>query len=515
MNPEGTSVSRRQLLVRGGLGALAMTGLPTLLSACDVSSSSSGDKSRGGQLRMGFSGATTADTLDPHHVVSDFSYAMAVQAYAGLLRYRDDGSSNLALAEEFEIENPTSVVVRLKQGAEFHNGKTVTAEDVLASLARMTNAKNPGPAASQLVDLDLSASRKLDERTVRLVLSKPNVFIGEVFAFIYSAILPDGKWDPDDPVGAGPFKVTRFEPGSSIEYERFENYWDEGPLVDSLIMQNFAEPVALVNSLNTGVIDLAGKIQPALARTLDSKFKIVKGESGQFTPYVMPADTAPFDDVRVRQAFRLLVDRPGLIAQLQDGEGMLGNDLYSPFDPAYNDAIPQREQDIDQAKSLLRAAGADGLSLTMATSGFIANGEVALAEQARAAGVNIEVKQVDQTTYYAQHYGTDPLWMSLWTHTPYVLQTQSSVLPGAAYPECRWQNDRFISLLADAKGDTNESTRLDKLHEMQQLFHEEGPYLIWGFSNQLDAMAPNVRGNRTDRSGYPFAWFDFTGMWFE
>lgn len=509
MSSSKSMLSRRQLLVRTGIGAVAMTGLPTLLSACEQSSSG---QTRGGQLRMGFSGATTADTLDPHHPLTDFSYGMVVQQHAGLLRYRDDGTSNHALAEEFEVESPTSVLIRLKQGAEFHNGKTITADDVLASIARITDPENPGPGAAQLQSVDLRASRKLDERTVRLKLSHPDVFISEVFSLIYSAILPGGKWNPKDPVGAGPFRLVSFDPGNSVEFERFENYWGDGPLVDSLIMQNFADPTALVNSLSSGVIDIAGKIPPALAKTLDSSFNVITGESGQFTPYVMPADTAPFDDVRVRQAFRLLVDRPALIDQLQDGQGMLGNDLYSPFDPAFDTTIPQRERDVDQAKSLLRAAGVEGLRLTMATSGFVANGEVALAEQARAAGVSIDVKQVDQTTFYAQHYGADPLWMSLWTHVPYMLQTQASVIPGAAYPECRWQNERFLSLLEDAKRDTDQATRTDKLHEMQQIFHDEGPYLIWGFSSQTDAMAPNVKGNRTDRSGYPFAWFDFTGM---
>src|SRR5207248_1184948 len=81
--------------------------------------------SRGGRLRFGFGGATTADTLDPHHVASDFSYGMAVQMHAPLLRYSDDGVSKPGLGEEFHVESPTSLLVRLKQGAEFHNGKTV------------------------------------------------------------------------------------------------------------------------------------------------------------------------------------------------------------------------------------------------------------------------------------------------------------------------------------------------------------------------------------------------------
>lgn len=511
MSLNDASLSRRSLIVRGALGAAAMTSLPTLLSACGDGGGSSGP-SRGGQLRMGFSGATTADTLDPHHPLTDFAYAMVTQQHAGLLRYRDDGSTNLALAEEFTIESPTSVVVRLRQGLEFHNGKTITADDILASIARISDPANPGPGAATLSEVDLDASKKLDERTVRLALAAPNVFIEDIFTLIYSAVLPDGAWDPENPVGAGPFKLVNFDPGNSVEFERFENFWDGAPLIDSLILQNFAEPTALVNSLSSGVIDIAGKIPTSLAKTLDSKFTVVTGDSGQFTPYVMPADTKPFDDVRVRQAFRLLVDRPGLLDQLQDGQGLLGNDLYSPFDPAFDGSIAQREQDIDQAKSLLKAAGVDGLKLSMATSGFVANGEVALAEQARAAGVTIDVKQVDQTTFYAQHYGTDPLWMTLWTHVPYMLQTEASVIPGAAYPECRWANEEFLALRADAKKDPDETTRLEKLHEMQRIFHEEGPYLIWGFSAQTDAMAPNVTGNRTDRSGYPFAWFDFTKM---
>lgn len=523
MTQHPNSLSRRQLLVGGTtfLGVVSLGGL----AACgddDGGGAASNPKHqgadggprRGGTLRFGYSRGSSDDTLDIHHGSNDFEIAAGLQMHAGLVRIRD-GELIMGLAEEIDLESPTTVTVRLREGLEFHNGKTITAHDVLASFARILDPENPGLAAGRIQHIDLDASRAVDDRTVRLELLKPDVFIAQSLATSNTAIYPDGGWDEQARIGAGPFKVTQFVPGTSVEYERFENYWDDGPYVDALTIQNFADPTALVNALNSGAIDLAGDVPATQARTLGGDIQVLQGPTGGFAPFVMNTSVPPFDDVRVRQAFRLLVDRDGMITQLQDGLGTVGNDLYSPLDPAFiGDQIQQREQDIEQAKALLREAGAEDLRFTMGVSGFVNNAEVVLAEQARTAGVTIDVEQVDQTTYYTQHYAQDPIYMSFWPALPYALQTKMSMVPGADYPEGNWTHDRFIQLFDDASADLDESSRNEKLAEMQRIYHDEGPYLIWGFEEQTDAAAGKVAGTIQDGSGFPFGNFDFTTTYF-
>ena len=118
-------------------------------------------------------------------------------------------------------------------------------------------------------------------------------------------------------------------------------------------------------------------------------------DAGAWVPFTMRVDTAPFDDVRVRQAMRLIVDRQAMIDQTLSGYGILGNDLYAPLDVNYASDLPQREQDIDQAKSLLKEAGQEGLQVELFTGDGI--GSVAVpaanlfAEQAKEAGVEVKV----------------------------------------------------------------------------------------------------------------------------
>ena len=130
--------------------------------------------------------------------------------------------------------------------------------------------------------------------------------------------------------------------------------------VDELQIQDFADDNAKVNALQAGQIQTLDNLPYNLIDTIEGAGGgVLIADGGQWVPFTMRVDQAPFDDVRVRQAMRLIVDRQAMIDQTLSGYGSLGNDLYAPLDVAYASDLPQREQDIDQAKSLL-AAGRPG-----------------------------------------------------------------------------------------------------------------------------------------------------------
>jgi peptide/nickel transport system substrate-binding protein len=517
--------SRRQFIVGGGvtfgLGALAAcsNGGGGDQSPSGLTSSTSEAKP-GGTLRFGYSLGSAADTLDSQFAVGEFAVAMGVQLYSGLSigtsERQPDGSfvDGVAprLAEEVTQEGPTSILVRLRSDIEFHDGRPITAEDVMASFARMLNPKSPGAAASSLAQIDLRSSRVLDPRTVRFELFSPNAFIVDAFANNLATIYPDGKFDPRN--GSGPFKLKTFSPGQSVEFVRFENYF-EPVLLDGLVMQNFSDDTAKLNALRSGAMDMVGEIPPSLAKTLGDDLQLYSSRTGGFPGLVMDAKSEVFADARVRQAFRLIADREALMEQLLGGTGTVANDLSSPFDPAYiGDELPQRTQDIDQAKSLLKAAGAEGLTIEMATSGQLPNFEVAFAQQAKQAGVTINVKQVDSTTYFSQHYGRDPFYATMWPSTPVNTQLALSIAPGAFYPEGNWDNPEFVPLWEAAVADMNEESRTQKLADIQRMFHEDGTHLIFAFTEQFDAAKKTVGGVEQDSSGYPVGFFNFNKVGF-
>ena len=117
---------------------------------------------------------------------------------------------------------------------------------------------------------------------------------------------------------------------------------------------------------------------------------LLEAKTGSWIPFTMRTDIKPFSDNKVRQAFRLIVDREQMIAQAADGMQWLGNDMYAPFDPGYPADLPQRMQDLEQAKSLLKEAGYEGLSVELTTSTSVSAGAPAaatvFAQQAKEAG---------------------------------------------------------------------------------------------------------------------------------
>jgi peptide/nickel transport system substrate-binding protein len=236
----------------------------------------------------------------------------------------------------------------------------------------------------------------------------------------------------------------------------------------------------------------------------------------------MRVDAAPFTDVRVRQAMRLIADRPQIIKQALDGHGVLGNDLYAPFDEAYHRGLPQRRQDIDRAKSLLKAAGQEGLGVDLqSTNGAVGMNEGAqvFAQQARAAGVTVNVKILDSQAFYGDQYLKWAFSTDFWGSRNYLSQVAAGSLPTSPFNETHWPaNRKFISLYEQALGTVDEKKRTEIMREMQKMEYDSGGYIIWGFSTLLDGYRTKVKGlKQGDKGVLPLNAFGhgYRTIWFE
>ncbi len=142
--------------------------------------------------------------------------------------------------------------------------------------------------------------------------------------------------------------------------------------VNEYVITDYASETSQVNALLAGNVDLVNFLSTDVIAEISSRAVSVPSwyrRPGAGIRSTMRVDQAPFNDARVRQAMRLIVDRVEMNKVCQKGLGKIGNDIFSPYDPAYDHSIPQRVQDIDQAKSLLKAAGHEGLTVTLVTSG--------------------------------------------------------------------------------------------------------------------------------------------------
>lgn len=479
-----------------GVAALAGIALPSV-AACSTPSSDAVTS----QLIHGATGGGIKDSLDPHFPVTIPDVARVRQLYESLNRFDADSNLEPGLAEEITPNaTGTEWTIRLRPDVEFHNGKTVAAEDVKASIERMADPENPAPYMADIAPIaDLAGSTILDERTYRLKLKQPYSIMDVVLGNYSLGIVPV-DFDVNNPVGTGPYKADIFVPGQRSRFAAHTSYWGTRSAYDELVIMNFQDEAAKVNALLAGQVHTIDNLPSYLAGQIDEQGShTLISETGGWIPFTMRVDTAPFSDVRVRTAMRLIADRQQLIDQAFGGHGRLANDLYGPFDPDYigND-LPQREQDIDQAKSLLKAAGHEDLQVELTTSAGVGAGatEAAnlFAQHARQAGVQVRVNLVDSSVFYGDQYLSWVFAQDFWNTRPYLPQVAACALPSSPYNETHFDDPEFNDVIGAAYREMDPARRSTLLADAQRIEYERGGLLIWGFQNQVDAYGPFVTG---------------------
>ncbi|HZO50881.1 MAG TPA: ABC transporter substrate-binding protein [Gaiellaceae bacterium] len=510
-------LTREELLRRAAIGGGAIVLGGSLGGVAQAAVGATPKPKRGGTFRLGVSGGSAKDIIDGQNIVTVPDQARLVSGWETLVVF--DPQFKLAfdgLAEEIEANKNADVwTIRVRDGIEFHNGKTLRAEDVRYSLQRLINPKLGLFGGAALSSLDPKRIKKLDKRTVRCTLKQRDGTILDALGQYIAGIVPVGyspnavgKANPN--VGTGPYKVQSFTPGQRSVHVRNENYWRSGqPYFDRVIIIDFPDDTARVNALLGGQVDAITDVPPAQVAVINghSGTKVLESPSAGWRPICMRVDTPPFDDVRVRQAMRLIANRPQMVAQALSGHGRIGNDLYAPFDEGYASSLPQRRQDIERAKSLLKAAGKEGLTVDLvSTNGALGMNEGAqvFAQQAKAAGVTINVKILDSGAFYGDQYLKWPFSTDFWGSRNYLPQVAAGSLPTSPYNETHWPDaahQRFISLYNQAKQTADRKKRNEILFEMQKMEYDAGGYIIWGFNTQLDGYSTKVKGFKTGDKG--------------
>ncbi len=520
--PDGGSQShltRADLFRRAAAGGVVLAGSGVLgeSAMAGIDAIEAATPKRGGTFRIGVSGGSTKDFIDGQNIVTRPDQARIVTGWETLLVF--DSKFRLTfngLAESITPNKKGDVwTIRVRDGIEFHNGKTLGAEDVIYSLKRLINPKLGLFGGAALKSIDPKRMKKLDKRTVRLTLKQVDGTILDALGQYIAGIVPVGyspgavgKANPN--IGTGPYKLQSFTPGQQSTHVRNPNYWRSGqPYFDKVIIIDFPDDTARVNALLGGQVDAITDVPPAQVAVVNGHggTKVLESPSAAWTPICMRVDAAPFDDVRVRQAFRLIANRPQMIQQALSGHGRIGSDLYAPFDEAFASDLPQRKQDIDKAKSLLKAAGKEGLSVDLqTTNGALGMNEGAqvFAQQAKAAGVNVNVKILDSGAFYGDQYLKWPLSTDFWGSRNYLSQVAAGSLPTSPYNETHWpdtKDNKFLSLYQQALKTVDRENRASIMHEMQKMEYDNGGYIIWGFSTLLDGYSTKVKGLKPGDKG--------------
>ncbi len=525
---KGRGIHRRALLAgtAGVAAAGVLGGAGSAFGATTASPNATGKPRYGGNFRLGVAGGGPSDLFDGQNFVSQIDETRLVTLFEPLMIFDDNYRLQNWLAEEVSSTDPSVWTIRVRKGIEFSNGKTLQAEDVAYSLRRIADKKNGLAGYSMLTSVDPKQIEIMDPYTVRLRLTSPNSELDQALGQYYNTIVPVGyEKYPAPQAGTGAFTLKSFTPGTQSVSLRNPNYWHHGePYFDQVTILDYPNDTARVNALLGGEIDAMTSLPTADIPTVQAHhgLSVLVDHTAEWLPLCMRVDVPPFDKVEVRQAMRLLVDRPAMIEQVLSGYGSLGNDIFSQFDSAYDHSLPQRHQDLAQAKFLLKKAGVENFSTTLNTTpgeaGMVPMASV-FANQARAAGVKIEVR--NWPNFYGSQYLKLAFSCDFWGTRNYLPQISMCLLSTSPFNETHWPpkdaiGAKYLDLYHQALAASDPALRKELIQELQKIDYEYGGYIIPFFTDLIGAYSSRVQGFTASKGTLPLGYLGhgYATIWF-
>ncbi|MEJ2456766.1 MAG: ABC transporter substrate-binding protein [Novosphingobium sp.] len=504
------ALSRRTLL--GGMAAgMALAPSDRLL----------GKPRTGGRIRVAGIVASTSDTLDPAKGGNSSDFMRHYMLYSGLTQYDTALRGLPALAESLETEDNIVWTIKLRRGVQFHNGKSLTADDVTYSLMRHRDPA-VGSKVKAVAEQFVSARRK-GPLEVELRLAGPNPDIPAILAQPQFLIIQNGWHDFREANGTGPYILRSFAPGIRTIVRRNPNYWKPGkPYLDEIELIAIPDEISRVNALLSGDVQLAISVSPGSVKRVraSSSHMVMETKSGLFTDLVMRQDNPVTGNPDFVLAMKYLLDRELIKRALFRGFATIANDQpISPLDPFFNPNIPQRPFDPERAKFLLKRSGLLNTRLPVyvspAASGSVDMGSI-LQEHAAQIGLNLAINRMPADGYWATHWMRHPLTFGNLNQRPttdlmFSLFFQSDALQN----ESGWRNEKFDRMLIEARASTDPARRKAIYGDMQWLVHRYGGVGIPVFISLLDGYDRRLRGlepiSLGGAMGYTFAEY----VWWE
>jgi peptide/nickel transport system substrate-binding protein len=488
------SVSRRLFLAGTAIG---LAGLPRIAFA--------EAPKRGGVLRMSVDQA--ASVIHPMLARVNPEYLVTELLYSNLTRLKPDMTVEPDLAISWEPNATlTEWTFKLRPGVTFHDGSPLTADDVVATINALLDPKTASPGRTNVGPIKEVAA--VDPLAVKFTLTGAYADLPVALTYLNARIVPAKVIAGDlaslstTANGTGPFKLASYEPDRRIVVERNPAYYDPArPYLDCIELLVYPDRTAEASAMFSGEIDLLLTTTPGEYERLVKAdgVKALRTPSGQFLNINLGCDQKPFNDVRVRQALALAVDREATVGFVAGGYGMPGND--TPLSSAYHfyKNIPLKKPDIAKAKKLLADAGyPNGIDLTLVASDKPSTRTqlgVAVREMAAAAGFRINVQTMPHATYLDQVWKKGNFYVGFYNMQP----TADAIFnllytSNAAWNETRWNNADFDAVINAARLETDEAKRKALYAKAQDMMNADVPSVISAFFDLLAAQRSYVDG---------------------
>lgn len=452
---------------------------------------------KGGSVRVATSSHGPNDQLDPILLTSSLDYARGRATYNNLVQYGSDLSVQPELATSFESNsNATEWNFEIRKGVRFHNGKPLTAEDVLYSMRRHQGEDSKSTIKTVLASV--GEWKKTGPYAVKAIMNTPNSDLPALLATFQAKIVQEGTTGGG--IGTGPFVLKSFEPGIKSVHLRNEDYWREGPNLDAIELTAITDPVARVNALLAGDMQMVTQIDPKAFRQVES----APGVTMLSTPAALQlgicclknAEPGSSDDFV--KGLQYIQDRKRIVNRVLKGRGTVGNDtpVLAAHGADFCHELPQREYDPDKARFHFKKSGYSSAELFVAPviSGIE---DLCLLAQANCAkiGFDLKIKKVPTDGYWGAVWMNEPLNVTTWNMRSTVnAQIAIQFAPGAPWNDTYWHNERLGELLGFSLAETNPVKRHELYCEMQKLIHNQSGMVIPAFTNYNDGASIKVKG---------------------
>lgn len=491
LNLSASGISRRGVLK--GATALGGAAVLTTLGAGSLHAA----PKKGGTMRLAMGHGNTSDSYDPATWDNAYVQVFATARHGYLTEIAADGSLVGEVATSWEASPDAKVwTLKLRDGLTFHSGKTVTADDVIASLNhhRGEDSKSAAkPIVQPITDMKADGSS-----TVVVTLENGNSDFPFILSDYHLPIMPSaaGKIDPTSSDGCGGYVVQSYEPGVQATLTRNPNYWKtDRAHFDSVQILAILDAAARQNALMTGEVDVIDRVDVNTAHLMKRApgVKLLTTTGTQHYTFAMDTRAEPFNDNNVRQALKYALDRQELVDKILNGYGEIGNDHPIGRSNRFFAAdLEQHAYDPDKAKHYLKQAGLSSLDVSLSAADAAFTGAVdagvLYAERAKAAGININVVQEPNDGYWSNVWMKKPWSAVYWGGRPtedWMFTT--AYASGAPWNDSFWENERFNKLLVEARSELDEEKRREMYYEMQSLVSNEGGVVIPMFASYVMA----------------------------
>ena len=414
-------LSRREFMGRAAALGLTVSAAGTLLSTSVRAQA----PRKGGHLKLGLEGGAATDVLDPAKCTSQVCFVTGRNWGDTLVEsHPETGLPVPALAESWEAsEDAKTWTFTIRSGVQFHNGKEMTIDDVVATLKRHSDENSESGALGVMKTI---SEIKAEDGKLVVSLADGNADLPLLLSDYHLIIQPGGGVDdPNAGIGTGPYKVASAEPGVRLTFEKFADYWNpERGHVDSIEIVVINDATARTAALSSGQVHFINRVDPKtvdlLKRAPTVKIENTSGR-GHYV-FIMHCNTAPFDNNDLRLALKYAMDREKMVETILRGYGKVGNDY--PINETYALAptgIEQRAYDPDKAKFHFKKSGHEG-SVLLRTSSVAFPGAVDAAvlyqASAKDAGIDIEIQREPGDGYWSNVWNVQPFSTSYWGGRP-------------------------------------------------------------------------------------------------